>query len=282
MYQSPITKQNFQQAWDYGCRKNRQVRRRHLVRKLVIPVSQILFFLCFLIITYGVAYDGFPNLVRSFLTKIPYTAAFWQQFSSLLLDSAGSQTEQLVRLILFVYGVPLAGALIFYLPVMLFYHPRKPVLSSDPSLHSRDLYVLSQDTFEYRTPRYISSLPFFSLLFAMILIGGCVAFLLYYKHNPTVFSWLQAGMAQASLYFVLGCFIVFLLYLVLNLPLRMVVSLLYTCRVPKSFPEDAEKYRWAETRKENQQMEQNLKEKEPLPLQPENSSEDPGKNQAQD
>ena len=55
-------------------------------------------------------------------------------------------------------------------------------------------------------------------------------------------------MAQASFYFVLGCFLVFLAYLLFNLPMRLVVSLFYTCRIPKSFPEDAEQYHWQKTK----------------------------------
>ena len=248
MYRSPITDANFQEAWDYGCRKSREAKKKRVLRRVMVPVSQVLFFLCFLVVTYGVAYDGFPQLTRRFLEKIPYSAQIWQQISGVLLDSVQGYGPQLLRLGIFVYGIPLAVTLVCWLLIVLLYHPRKPKLGSDPSLQSRDLFVVSQQAWEYRTPRYMGSLPFLSLLFAIILIGSCVAYMLYYKNEPAVRALLQAGMAQASFYFVMGCFIAFLAYLLLNLPLKFVVSLFYTCRIPKSFPDDAEHYHWQKTR----------------------------------
>lgn len=248
MYRSPITDSNFLEAWDYGSRKCRQAKKKRVIRKLVVPVSQVLFFLCFLVVTYGIAYDGFPELVRSFLNKIPYSAEIWQQISGPLLDSAQGYGQQLLHLACFVYGIPLAVTLVVWLLVVLLYHPRTPALSTDKDLYSRDLFVVSQQAYQYRTPKYIGSLPFLSLLFAIILIGSCVAFMMYYKNHPAVYAALQWGMAQASFYFVMGCFLVFLAYLLLNLPLRLVVSLLYTCKIPKFFIDDAEHYHWQKTR----------------------------------
>ena len=248
MYRSPITDANFLEAWDYGSRKCREAKKKRAIRKIVIPVSQVLFFLCFLVVTYGIAYDGFPELVRSFLNKIPYSAEIWQQISVPLLDSAQGYGQQLLRLGIFVYGLPLAVTLVLWLLVVLIYHPRTPALSNDKDLYSRDLFVVSQQAYQYRTPKYISSLPFLSLFFAIILIGSCVAFMLYYKNHPAVYEVLQWGMAQASFYFVMGCFLAFLAYLLFNLPLRLVVSLLYTCKVPKFFIEDAVHYHWQKTK----------------------------------
>lgn len=242
MYRSPITPENFQSAWNYSCKKCRQAKKRTLVRKIAVPVSQLLFFLAFLLLTYGIAYDGFPGLIRSFLSKIPYTAEIWLPFSALLLDSAPGYEQQVIRMVLFLYGVPLAAALLLWLLSLLLYHPRKPVLSADPELHSSDLLSAARQAWQYRTPKHVSTVPFFSVFFAFILVGSCVAFMLYYKNDPTVFRYLQAGMAQASFYFVLSCLIVFVSYMILNLPLRLMVSLLYRCRVPERLLKDADCY----------------------------------------
>ena len=242
MYRSPVQKENFQQAWDYGCRKYCRAKKSRLIRNLTVPISQLLFFLCFLILTYGIFYDGFEGLFRPFLQKIPYTAELWEYYSAKVFAQGTSLTWQLIAMGNLLYGIPVLAALLLWLLCCLIYHPAKPVLSQDPDLHPGNLFSVSQQITHYNSLRHSSTLTFCSVFYAVILAGGCVGFLLFYKDIPQVARLLQEGWAQASLYFLLAWLILFALYHLLNLPLRLVLSILSFTGTARNFPLDAERY----------------------------------------
>ena len=242
MYRSPIQKDHFQQAWDYGCRKYRRAKKARLIRNITVPVSQLLFFLCFLALTYGIFYDGFDGLFAPFLQKIPYTAELWEFYSAQIFARSADLTHQLIAMGVFLYGIPLAAALLLWLLCCLLYHPARPVLSQDPDLHPGNLFSVSQQISHYNSLRHSSTLTFCSVFYALILAGGCAAFLLFYKDVPQVAKLLQEGWAQASLYFLLAWVVLFFLYHLMNLPLRLVLSILSFTGTSRSFPMDAERY----------------------------------------
>ena len=242
MYHSPIQAGNFQQAWDYGCRKYRRAKKARLIRNITVPVSQILFFLCFLVLTYGVFYDGFEGLFSPFLQKIPYTAELWEFYSAPFFEQNTALSHQLIAMGVLLYGIPAGAALLLWLLCCLIYHPARPVLSQDPDLHPGNLFSVSQQITHYNSLRHSSTLTFCSVFYALILAGGCVAFLLCCKDVPQVARLLQEGWPQASLYFLLAWLILFAFYHLLNLPLRLVLSLLSISGTSRNFSLDAERY----------------------------------------
>ena len=253
MYHSPIQKENFQQAWDYGCRKYRRAKKARLIRNITVPVSQLLFFLCFLILTYGIFYDGFEGLFAPFLQKIPYTAELWEYYSARVFAPGTGLTDQLIAMGIFLYGIPILVSLLLWLLLCLIYHPAKPVLSQNPDLHPGNLFSVSQQVSHYSSMRHSSTLTFCSIFYAVILVGSCAAFLLYYKDQPQVSAFLQKGWAQSSLYFLLICLLLFALYHLLNLPLRLVLSLFYLSHSARNFSVDAERYYGEHLRLKNAQ-----------------------------
>ena len=240
MYPHPITQENFHSAWDYGCRKYLRARKASAIRSLSVPVCQLLFFLCFLVLTYGVIYDGFSGLPRSFLLKLPYGEDIWLQLSEILLMEA--LPGQLAGLLGLLYSLPLAAALLIWLLVLIFYHPAAPVLSQDPELHPRDLWTTAQQIGRDRSPRHSAALAFLSVLFGLMVAGGFTGFLFYYQNMPEIQQFLRQGMGQASLYFLLAWILLFFSYRLLNLPVKMVTSLLSYCPVSDRFYKDAETY----------------------------------------
>lgn len=254
MYRSPIQKENFQQAWDYGCRKYRRAKKARLIRNITVPVSQLLFFLCFLVLTYGIFYDGFEGLFAPFLQKIPYTAELWEYYSARVFAPGTGLTDQLIAMGNLLYGIPVVAALLLWLLCCLLYHPARPVLSQDPELHPGNLFSVSQQISHYNSLRHSSTLTFCSVFYAIILAGGCVAFLLYYKDAPQVAKLLREGWAQASLYFLLAWLILFALYHLLNLPLRLILGILSISGTSRGFPLDAERYYSEHLRLKNAQV----------------------------
>ena len=101
---------------------------------------------------------------------------------------------------------------------------------------------MGQELSQYEPVYHSSTLTFFSVLFCVLLLGGCMSFMTHYRNDPAVLQLLGDGWAQAGLYFVLTCLVIFILYQILNLPLRILVSMFYCCRISGDFPEDARDY----------------------------------------
>ena len=255
MYRSPIRDENFPEAWDYGCRKYRRARKVSLMRSLMIPVSQVLYFLCFLVLTYGVFYDGFPGL-QPFLRLLPGAGTFWEQCSAFLFDGFSGLDGQLLSLGIFLYGLPLAAALGLLVLIFLLYHPARPVLSQDPQLHAGNLLSVSQQIQQHTELRHGSFLSLFSLLYALILAAGTILFLILCRDTPAAAELLRNGWAQAGLYLILAWVVLLGLYLLLNLPLKLVLELLCMTNISPAFSADVQAFYHAKNRKKEKDPEQ--------------------------
>ena len=242
MYRSPITEENFLTAWEFGCKKYTASRRKACVRRIIVPVSHFLFFLSFLILTYGVLYDGYPGKIRDFLAKIPMAELLWQTISLFLLDNFSSLTGQFLGLALLLYGPAVAAALILFLLTLVFCHPAKPMLSIDPLYQPYDLACLSKQITDYEDDGKRKVITMCGILYTLILLTVCAALLYLTQEFPQSFSMLQngylRGTIQGAMYFLIGV----LCYLVLELPLKIVIALLSGFRSPRAFHRDAQLY----------------------------------------
>lgn len=240
-YETPITDSNLDKVFRYSRRKHYWIAKKSVIRSAVLTVGQLLFFLTFFILAYGVLYDLSEGLMKSFIERLPALTEAWGRFSDFLFAGAEG-TKRLTPMLLFLYGVPAAGSLLCALLVVLLYHPSAPKVSKDPAQKPRDLWVLSQHISKFQDPKKNSTFSFCSLLFGLIAVGFLICYLLYFKTDPAIHAQLQANLGQASLYMVIGWAIGVAAYGIFNLPLRLLLFLLYFCPVPKDYYRDVDTY----------------------------------------
>ena len=224
---APITLESFPAVWKYAVRKNYWAKKKSAVRGVLTFVSQILFFVGFLILTYGAFYDRGDALFREMLNQVPQLAAGWQKFSAWLFAGAGDPASRLVHALVFLYGLPLAAALVIFLGTVLFYHPRKPVLPEQPKEKARELWVVSEHIRGYSRKSSSRAYAFCGLFLGLFAAGLVVMYFLYYSNRQEIAMQAREIASQSPVYFVVGVFGIFLAYWLIGLPLMLVERLLH-------------------------------------------------------
>ena len=232
-----MTTNDFPQKWKTALRRQYRARRRAVIRELVTTVSQLLFFAAFLVLGYGILYECSAGLFRGFLEVTPVLVRCWERFSAILFTGAGTQGLRLLRMLLFLYGVPFMASLTAAVMVGLVYHPLAPRLPEGETEQARQLWVVAQHVRAAGEKKRNGVFGFCALFFAIIMAGAVAFFYLYSIKSST------PAQAQQGLWHVLlGAAGALAAYGLLNLPLRLLVLPLYAYRVPQSFYDEADAY----------------------------------------
>ena len=239
---------DFPQKWKTAVRRLYWTRKKAVIRDLVTTVSQLLFFTVFLVLGYGILYECSSGALRSFLDSSRALVLCWQKFAAILFAGAPGQWEKLLRLVLFLYGVPFMASLTAALMVGLLYHPLRPKLPDGETEQAKQLWVVANQVRAAREKKRSGVFGFCAMFFAMICAGAVAFFYLYIVKTG------QPGESRIwVLHVVLGAVGSLVGYGLLNLPLRLLVLPLYASRVPQSFYDEADAcYRQARNRKEAQ------------------------------
>lgn len=236
----PITEDTFEQIWAYARTKHYWAKKQALLRCIATPVSQLLFFCSFLILTYGTVFEYSTGLLRSFFMKAPFLASHWQEFSPLLFGNGAGDSGKLMRMAGFLYGPALAAVVIMGILVTVLYHPIPPRCQETPQ--ARDLWVLSRHIQAAGRKKPGNMFGFCGIFFGILSMSAILFFMLYNIRNPEIAARLRANAGQANLLFVLGALCAFLAYWVLNLPLQLVIRLACRTAVPRGFHEQIQEY----------------------------------------
>ena len=238
----PITEENFQESWKYGCRKYCRVKKAYVIRNTIFPLGLFLFSVSYLIIAYGVLYNLLGGVFRPFLQKTPYIAELWQHFSAMVFDWLPDLNWQLSAAAVVIYVPAAAAALLIALFIRVFYYPAKPELNSTPSMYPQSLTFLCEKIRHYSTPWREKNATSCRVIYIFILYGSCVTSLYYFRNSPDFAPILEIGWVKISLYFLLGFVILYLLYQLLSKPLFLLFRLLSSSGPDDHFVLDAEYY----------------------------------------
>lgn len=241
-YTSPITETKFDSVWKMAVKKYYWFKKKYRIRPAANLLGQGLYFLIFLTLTAGLLHEKALPIWQALTGKLPFLSVYWEKISSLLFASADPPLRQVLIAGLCLYGIPMAGALVPALLILLFYHPILPKLSPRKEQHPGDLKALSIDLRQYYPGPTALAYRFFRNLFLLGTAALTLWYILAYQNTGgffLLFKHHQTGTAFLLLvYWALIC----LIYVFLQKPLGKLISLLYESSVPTFFFRDVDAY----------------------------------------
>lgn len=166
---TPVTQENFPQAWEWVDAKRRKNTVRKFVRKIAGAVGNLVFFLLMCVVQYSVLmWLELPG-VTQILEKCPLLPQVWAWLLQFMHARQLGPWEGLGILLAAVYGISLAAALLTSGLVRLCCRPKaKPVPEGDVMETSRLLQEEAERLAVYAKNSYTSTNTWYNILFAMI------------------------------------------------------------------------------------------------------------------
>lgn len=239
---SPIQTDSFDTVWSYTVKKRGHAKKMALVRRVAVPIAQILFFLAFFVLSYGTVYTLSGTYIRSYFDQVPALPALWEQFRGLVFSSAGSRGAEILRCLGLVYLLPLAATVPFALLIFLLYHPKTPKLPEDEPQRARDLWVAARHAHIFSRQKVSSTGTFCSVFYGVIALAAAVGFILYGMSISGYTHQIEVSAAKISFYVCVGAVGLVVCYLIANIPLRLILKYLYATYLPKNLLSETEAY----------------------------------------
>lgn len=241
-YPSPITQENFPLAWKLIARKRRWSIKKELIRRITVSVAQLLYFFIFLILALGVFYEMCGPLVRRYMDQFPEVNLWWTQISTPVLADATTEAMRILRCAGALYLIPFCAAVPMAILIALLYHPRTPKQTGDPAQDAWQLRGLAKHAQIYAQRKENDTAKICSFFMGMIMVLFVLGMMLFAYRDPSLRGEVVAQAHLANL----RCFgyglAMFLLYRIINLPLKFLLKLLHFCHVPASLVTDTEQY----------------------------------------
>lgn len=237
-----VTSENFSSLWKYASRKCYWSKKKYIIRSIAVPVSQFIYFACFMILAYGVFYSMMGSGMTAYVNQVPELVSLWQRFSGLLFASVQTEAQRLIRCALFLYLPPFAASVPIALAVMLLYHPRGSKETGNQSQDARELWVLSKHAQVYAQRKESNTANICAVFAGMISIAVICGFFLYQLNMPALRAQVEATANSANLRLFLYAAAIFFIYRILNIPLYLLLKLLHHCHVPQKLVEITEAY----------------------------------------
>ena len=239
---SPITTENFPEAWRCIARKRYWSKKKCAIRSACVPVSQLLYFFAFVILAFGAACSMTPSYIRSYIGQLPQLVSLWEKFAAVLFASAQTEVQRILCCAGFLILIPFVASLPIGLAILLFYHPRTAKPIGDPARDSRELWVMAKHAQVYAQRKEGTMANMCGLFAGLLILLAVFGLVLYMMKDPVTHAQIQnnaAGVAWIMFLYAAGAFAA---YKLLNLPLFLLLKLMHYCRVPDSILADAEAY----------------------------------------
>lgn len=189
----PVNRENFEWAWHYARRKYCRTKKKRAARRAAAFLSHLLFFAAFLLLGYGVVCARSQDPAAGILSRIPLISELWRSFSAFLFKNAQTDPQKLIRMIAFLYGLPIAGAMTVTLLIWLLYHPLSPTLPKEEVRQARALWLLSRELRSFQGKQLTRSYLFYSLIFGILSAGALMMLFLYSHLDPGTGSLLSSS-----------------------------------------------------------------------------------------
>ena len=241
-YPSPITQENFQEAWKCIARKRRWSIKKELIRRVCVSIAQLLYFAVFLILALGIFYEMCGPLVRRYMDQFPEVQIWWNQISTPVLAGASSEVERILRCAGTLYLLPFCTVLPLALLIALLYHPRTPKQTGDAQQDAWQLRSLAKHAQVYAQKKENDTAKICSFFMGMIMVLFVLGMMLFAYEDDSLRNEVVAQAHLANLRCFLYGAAMFFCYRIVNLPLKWMLKLLHYCHVPVSMVTDTEAY----------------------------------------
>ncbi len=233
-----ITPGEFSDVWNFTAALRKRAKKQSVIRKVAVPVSQLLYFAAFLILTYGAAYTMLPKTVQLYLEKLPVLVDLWNRFREFWFSGGNSEVEHLIRAGILLYGIPFAAALTVSLGILLLYHPRKPKPTGDSLRDARELHVLARHARHYADQEEPITVNICAVFAGMAIILAVLGYLIL---GPKGSKTAQTAAIQAHQLLIIGI-VLALSYKLINRPLALLLKWLHRTRIPQNLISVTESY----------------------------------------
>lgn len=239
---SPIQNDSFETVWRYTVKKRCHGKKMALVRSIAVPIAQILFFLAFFVLSYGMVYTLSGSYIRSYFDQIPAMPALWEQFRGIVFSSAETRGSEILRCLGLVYLLPLAATVPFALLIFLVYHPKAPKLPEGEAQRARELWVAARHAHVYSQQKVSNTGTFCSVLYGVIAGAVAAGFMMYGMNTPALSHQIEGSASKINVIVCLGAVGLVVCYLIVNFPLRLALKYLYATYLPKNLLSETEEY----------------------------------------
>lgn len=239
-FSKPITQENFPKAWRSVRRRYKLAKVKAAIRRIAIPVGEILFFPAFLILAFGGAVSFTTPGIQALLAKVPVLAPVWNQLKEPIFGSAVSTLDYIIRGAVFLYAVPFCAFLAVALLIAIVYHPKAFSLSGNIGQDAQALWTMA------RYARTDAKRKGVDLSGTLSLITGIVAAL---ASLFVIFYWLLfpggenllagIGVYQTLRLFGIALILIFA-YTPVAYPLNLLMKLVCWCPSAKKMADSAE------------------------------------------
>jgi len=120
----PVTWETLPQCWPYIDGLRRKARRKSSIAKIGGFLTNLFFLFTLLFLGNGLIYRHLSGPYHRFLDSLGFFTPLWSKVSGLLLKSGDTLAMQILKLLLFAYGVSMLLFAALALIIVLVYHPR--------------------------------------------------------------------------------------------------------------------------------------------------------------
>lgn len=247
---SPITDENFNQAWDYANRKLVEIQKKKFIRKILVWVANIPFCLCATMLTLNIVLhlpvDGI-EIFFNVLAPLKSVAAF---ADPIIYHPSLHIVIQIVIYIAFLFVPAILCSSIAALIIWFVYQPAKPLKETeDKALDSKTLWdALFESQFREKKVSGISSFVGLGFYLLVVLMTPTY-FITYAMFNPDALGGSMEAFAIIStirmLFESFAALILLIIYGVyggLNELLSTILKPLYRTKIDPNIQKDAKEY----------------------------------------
>ena len=247
---SPITDENFNQAWDYANNKLIEIKKKKLIRKIIALVANVIFLFCACFVLFNIAFHLPLDGLDTFLSVLGPLGSIITFFEPILYHPELHIVIQILIYLTFLFSPAFICSAIITLIVWFTYPVAKPLLESEDKVENAK--TLSDALFESRFREEkvggISSLVSAGA-FTLIFLFTPTIFLLFVSINPELLGGDTAALLIIQSISIVvqsfGAFIFFLFYgsyCALNEMLSKMLQPFYRTKIDPTVEKDAKNY----------------------------------------
>lgn len=237
-----ISKEAFRKMWESLDRKRRWARKLYACRVVAEPVAQIVYFILFAGFSIELLLTRGGKLVMQFLGKFPQAVAFWNERIAPFFSRPINTWQDAFAVWASIILTSIAAAIIFAMPVLLLYYPRKKQFPASSEIYRDSLLVCYREYSDYHHRFRDNTRGFCCTLFGITALAFVTGFLMNLNQMRQYQDFI--GTTASKLSFIMGFSALGLIiaYLILNLPLHWFLRCGMRNYIPKALRDSLDSF----------------------------------------
>lgn len=215
-----ISNEAFVKAWESLDKKRRWAKKLYAGRVVAEPAAQIVYFILFSGFSIAQLLTRGGKLVTQFLEKFPEAIAFWNEKLAPFFGRPINTWQDALTIWASIILISVAVAVVFALPVMLLYYPRKKQLPASPEIYRDSLLACYREYADYHRRFRDNTRGFCCTLYGITALAFVTGFLMNLNQIRQYQNFIETTATKLSFIMGFSALGLIIAYLVLNLPLH--------------------------------------------------------------